>query len=259
MGNKKIKGQKPWLFLSSHLPWIFYGFHYSCIQPLSPWKLSPSLPRDPVISLSCSSRPCPCSSSPSTEDFNVACISVLQFAFGSLVHLWALMPTTTDPLPQTQFIPFSSGDFQLDALRSPLKAAHAKWTHPWCPDLSFLTLSSLSGSHLSWFLLPLPFFPTHFHMGSCSLASLLLGPLEHWSPCNLSKTYLQVCNSPIQKLVHQFSVGESNFSDTIQLCYSTSPCSIPSTYLTHHPTKSNCTLCSSKYPALPHLHASPFA
>ena len=104
-------------------------------------------------------------------------------------------------------------------------------------------------SHLSLFLLPLPLFPTHFSPG---LLFSIQPPffwvlLEHCSPCNLSKTYLQVCNSPIQKLFNSFLL--ENPTSQIQHNFVIAPAHalISSTYLTHHPTKSNCTFCSSKY------------
>lgn len=178
MGSKKIKGQTVALsqFSSSlNLLWVWYSF----IQSLSPWNSLPSLPRGPChLSILLIKA---CSSSPSTEDFNVACISLFYTSLlvASSVP-WALMPTT-DPLLRPN--PFSSGDFHLDALRSSWRQHMLKGIHPWWPDLSFLILSSLSGSHIfpCLYCHCLSSQPTS-HLGSCSPASLPLGPLWTLQP-----------------------------------------------------------------------------
>lgn len=78
---------------------------------------------------------------------------------------WALMPTTTDPLLRPNY-PIFFWRFPAGCFEVILKAAHAKWNSPLMPR-PFLPNPVLTEwvSHLSWFLLPLPFFPTHFSHG----------------------------------------------------------------------------------------------
>lgn len=179
MGNKKIKGQTMALsqFSSSlNLLWVWY----SCIQPLSPWKFLPSLPRGPChLSILLIKA---CSSSPSTEDFNVACISLfytLLLVASSIP--WALMPTTTDPLLRPNY-PIFFWRFPAGCFEVILKAAHAKWNSPLMPR-PFLPNPVLSGSRIfpGFYCHCLSSQPTS-HVGSCWLASLLLGPLWALQP-----------------------------------------------------------------------------
>lgn len=74
---------------------------------------------------------------------------------------------------------------------------------------------------------------------------------EHCSPCNLSKTHLQVCDSPIQKLFNNFLLENPTSQILYNFVLAPAHALMSSTYLTHHPTKSNCTLCqniSSTFP-----------
>lgn len=143
---------------SLNLLWVWY----SCIQPLSPWNFLPSLPRGPChLSILLIKA---CSSSPSTEDFNVA-ISVLQFAFGSrpFPGLWCQQQQTSPPdLTIIFFWRFPAGCFEVI-----LKAAHMRsGIHPWCPDLSFFpVLTSGSPIFPGFYCHCLSSQPTS-HMGS---------------------------------------------------------------------------------------------
>ena len=79
---------------------------------------------------------------------------------------------------------------------------------------------------------------------------------EHCSPCNLSKTHLQVCDSPIQKLFNNFLLENPTSQILYNFVLAPGYALMSSTYLTHHPTKSNCTLCQNISSTF-HLHASP--